>query len=218
MEAFERARRQHRRERLVRNVLIALVVFAFVWFVFLRTQTPTEFDGIPVTQFSTAGVNRHSSGTVQYETSPPVSGEHAPGSPPCGLYSQAIPNESQVHMLEHGGVGVQFLPTLAPEEIEKIQSLVGEYNDNVFSAPYPDMETPIAVTSWSRKMTMDQVNEVAIRGFIDAFAGEGPEPGQTCAGESDSPFEPGASPLPSATAAPTDGDGDGKGKGKKGDG
>jgi hypothetical protein len=136
---------------------------------------------------------------VNYETFPPVSGQHAPGSAPCGVYNQQIPDETQVHMLEHGAVGIQYQPTLEMETIRAIEAIVGDFDKDVFSAPYETMETPIVVSSWSRKMNLDSFDEEAVRAYIDEFAGEGPESGQECPSGSEAPFEPQPSPSPEAT-------------------
>ncbi len=217
-EAEARRRKQERRERFVRLVIMGFVVVSLVWFIFLRNQQPTEFDGNPITQFSTAGVNNHTGGTVNYETLPPVSGEHAPGAAPCGVYNQQIPDETQVHMLEHGAVGIQYLPTLPVEQIKEIEAIVEDSERNVYSAPYPGMESQVAVTSWSRKMELEEIDAPAVQKYVDAFAGKGPEPGQECPKEVDSPFEPQASPSPApvATISPEPEDGAGSGGGKKG--
>jgi hypothetical protein len=217
-EAEARRRKQERRERIVRLVIMGFVVVSLVWFIFLRNQQPKEIDGHPITQFSTAGVNNHTSDPVNYETLPAVSGEHAPGAAPCGVYDQQIPDETQVHMLEHGAVGIQYLPTLPVDQIKEIEAIVEDSERDVFSAPYPGMESQVAVSSWSRKMELDELDASAVEQYIDAFAGKGPESGQECPKEVDSPFEPQASPSPTpvATISPEPEDAGGSGKGKKG--
>src|SRR3712207_9572269 len=60
------------------------------------------------------------------------------------------------------------------------EEIVGEYESHVISAPYPDMEHYIAVSSWSRMMPLDELDAGAIREYIDAFRDKGPERGQPC--------------------------------------
>lgn len=216
IEAEERRRRQQRRELIVRYLILAFIGLSLFWFVFLRNQAPSEINGHPISQFSNAGVNDHTNDSVTYETQPPVAGAHAPSPLPCGVYNQTLPEERQVHMLEHGAVGIQYRPDLELEEIKEIEALVGEFDKDVFSAPYTEMETPIAVTSWSRKMELDSFDEDAVRQYIDEFAGEGPEADQDCPSDSDTPFEPAPTASPDATASPEPSpDAEGKkGKGK----
>lgn len=194
---YERRRKQARRERLIRAGILTFIGVSLFWFIFLRNQVPTEIEGRPITQLSNAGVNEHTSDPVTYESTPGVSGAHAPGVLPCGVYDQQLPDETQVHMLEHGAVGVVFDPLLDPEEIARIEELVASYDENVFSAPYQGLPESVVVTSWSRLMNLDAVDIPAIEGYIEAFAGKGPERGQSCPNEEDSPFE-----LPTAEPSP----------------
>lgn len=218
-EAEERRRKQARRERLVRFMILSFVALSLFWFIFLRNQTPSEINGHPISQFSNAGVNDHTNDPQQYETTPPVSGPHAAGTLPCGLYGSQIPDETQVHMLEHGAVGLQYQPTLDPAEISKLEAIAKGEDENVFAAPYQGMETPISVTSWSRKMELDEVDEAAIEEFIDVFAGKGPESGQTCPNEQDQPFQPQQSPSPGEAISPAPGESpEGNGDEEEGDG
>lgn len=200
---MERRRKQQRREQMVRYLIISFVIVSLIWFIFLRNQTPSEIGGNPIAQFSTGGVNDHTTDPVQYESVPGVSGAHAPGALPCGVYNAKVPDESQVHMLEHGAVGINYQPTLAPETIEQIEDVVRDSGDNVFSAPYDGLPKPIAVSSWSRIMELDEFDRAAIEEYIDVFAGKGPESGQTCSNEEDSPFEAAPSPSPSAEPSPS---------------
>lgn len=210
----ERRLKQQRREQMVRYLIVSFVVVSLIWFIFLRNQAPSEIDGNPISQFSTAGANNHTSDPVQHATTPGVSGGHAPGSLPCGVYSTQIPDETQVHMLEHGAVGVQYQPTLEPSTIESIEDLVRDAGDDVFSAPYEGLEKAIAVTSWSRMMTLDEFDRSAVEQYIDAFAGGGPESAQTCSAEEDSPFQPAPTVSPQPSPSPSEGADGGK-DGKK---
>lgn len=183
-------RRRRRRETLVRLVSIVAIGSLIFWFIFLRDRAPTEINGHTIETLSVSGVNQHTRETVQYETSPPVSGRHASGIQPCGIYAQQIQNEVQVHMLEHGAVGVQYRPDLELEQIRRIEEIVEDYDSHVFSAPYTEMETPIAVTSWARIMRLDALDEDAIRQYIDRFRDRGPEANQPCPMDVSQPFEP----------------------------
>jgi hypothetical protein len=194
--AIAAARRQALRERIIRWVTIAGVVAVIVWFLFLRGRGPSEIEGHEVKSFSIAGSGDHVQGTVNYETTPPVSGAHAAQSAPCGVHSAPIPNENLVHTLEHGAIGILYLPELEPDSIAEIESLVRDYESHVFSAPYPGMEPQIAVAAWSKRMDLDALDASAIREFIDAFRKKGPEE-NPCPPSQDSPFgQPTPSPSP----------------------
>lgn len=188
--ALEQARRAAARRRAIRTALLAAVLAALTLWFFTRGGAPDSFGGHEVQEVSAEGVNQHTEGQVDYEITPPVSGEHAPQPAPCGIHGEPISNEIQVHSLEHGAVGIQYQPELDPEEIERIEAIVSDYDSHVFSAPYPGLDTPLAVSSWGRLMELDEVDETAIGAYIEEFAGNGPERNQPCDNTEDSPFEP----------------------------
>lgn len=200
IEQEARRRRAERRERLVRYLMLALLGVGIFWFLFLRGRGPSEINGHQVQSLSTTGTGDHTNNPVTYDVSPPVSGAHAPSPSPCGTFAQEIPNEVQVHTLEHGAIGIQYQPTLDAESIEEIEEIVRSYESHVFSAPYSASPTPISLTSWGRLMRLDEVEEDSIREFIDAFQKRGPER-LDCPMDADDSFDPDAqaSPAPEVT-------------------
>ena len=224
--ALEAQHKAEQRSRYLRYAVIAALVAVAVWFVFLRGGVPTDIRGNRVQQFSTAGLQVHTSSVdevVEYETTPPVSGRHAGTPAPCGTYATQVDNEAQVHSLEHGAIGIQFSPDLNPEEIRTIESMVADYENGVFSGPYEGMDSPIVVSSWGRMMELDAADVPAIREYTDAFRNKGPESGaEPCEVTEDDAFDPDAaaspapSPLPSPS--PSGNDNDGEKKKKKNDG
>lgn len=190
-EALAAQRKQRRRERIVRALTITALAGVVIWAIFLRDRAPSEMNGHEITTYSMRGVNEHTRETIQYETLPPVSGSHAPNAGPCGVHGSPIQNEVQVHMLEHGAVGVQYRPDdLEVEDIRRLESIVSDYDSFTFSAPYPEMDTPIAVSSWGRLMPLDEVDEEAVRGYADEFRDRGPEADRPCPNDVEQPYEP----------------------------
>ena len=224
--ALEAQRKAEQRSRYVRYAVIAALVAVAVWLAFLRGGVPTEIDGNQVQQFSTAGVEVHTSSVeevVEYETAPPVSGRHAINTAPCGTHATQIQNETQVHSLEHGAVGIQFRPDLDPEGIRTIESVVADYENGVFSGPYEGMDSPIVVSSWGRMMELDTADVSTIREYADAFRNKGPESGaEPCEATENDAFDPdaAASPAPSSLPSPSPrgDDNDGEKKKEKNDG
>ncbi|MEA2433804.1 MAG: hypothetical protein QOG54_1261 [Actinomycetota bacterium] len=216
--ALREAEKRETRERLVRRVALFALAAVAIWFVFLRGGTPDVIAGHAIENFSTAGSGDHTASnevTVDYPMSPPVSGQHAPNPAPCGVQDTQIQNELMVHTLEHGAIGLLYKPDLEIDSIRSLENIVSGYDDHVFSAPYADMSTPIAIVAWAHTMRLDSVDEAAIQEFIDTFktSGDAPEPEQVCDNTQNSPFQAAESdpsnvtvpdtPLPDATA--TDG-------------
>ena len=204
-EAEAARRKKQTRERIIRYLVYAGLFALAIWFVFLRNAAPTEIQGNTIETFSQAGVNQHTSETQQYPTTPAVSGPHAPQPSACGVINQPIPPGNSVHALEHGAVGINYGPDLELDVIKEIEALVGDYEENVFSAPLEGMEAPIVVSSWSRLMPLDSYDEGVVKEYIEAFAGKGPEAGQNCPGTAEAPFTP-PTPAPSDGTSPAPGD------------
>lgn len=188
-EAEIRRQRAAKRERLVRYLMLGLLGAGVFWFVFLRNNAPSEINGHTIETFSARGVGDHLSGDIQYQTSPPVSGEHAPGAAACGVYGAPVPEENQVHNLEHGAVTIQYQPDLGIDKIRQLEAFAEEFESHILVAPFPNMETPIALTSWSRMMRLDDVDAEAIRQYIEEFRQKGPEPNQPCENTQDTPYQ-----------------------------
>jgi Protein of unknown function (DUF3105) len=206
-EEIERRRKKQRRERLIRWALMSVIVVGLLWFVFLRNQRPTEIDGhrLELLSESIKG-QQHVTGTVQYDSTPPVSGSHAaPLTFTCGTYAEQIPNEQFVHLLEHGAVGVLYDPEkVKVADVRRAESIVRDYDSHVLSMPYAGMETPFAVTSWGEMMRLDSLDEKAVRDYIETFRDKAPEkPAGGCPMDSDAEFQPQVNPSPSPQESPS---------------
>ena len=225
--------RKERRDKAVRRAAFVVFLVAIVYLVFLRETSPDNIAGNPISSFSTnnGGQNNHTAPYNYTEdttgTNPPVSGSHDPIPSECGTHSVKIPDENLVHSLEHGTVAILYDPKeVKLPDIKTIESIVFDYEDDVLSAPYPGLPDPIVVASWSRKMTLDELDDEAITEYIDTFRDTEPAPEanqQDCPLDSDDEFEPpepspspSPSPAPSPEASPGDKGGDDKGSGGNG--
>ncbi len=207
-EAIKR-RRQQRVARIVRTTTIVAAGAGIIWFLFLRTGIPDAIAGHeiehydPFTTESTQGT-LHTGDPVTYESNPPVSGAHRPIPADCGIYAEPIPDENMVHTLEHGAVGVLYPPDADPEEVRRVEAIVGRYDTHTFSAPYEGLEDSYTVVAWAHLMRLNELDEAAIEEFIEVFrrAGDAPER-QECDNVVNTPF---GEATPSPTASPTPGE------------
>ena len=112
----------------------------------------------------------------RYNSVPPTSGDHFASQTNWGIHKEPVPEGYQIHNLEHGGVLVQYKPDLAPEIIEKLKAIGESYNwKKIILAPYPPLDTNIALTAWTYIDTFDVLDEARVRAFIDARRNHAPE-------------------------------------------
>src|SRR3972149_7870686 len=98
-----------------------------------------------------------------YNSIPPTSGTHVGGKAQWGISDSPIPDELQLHNLEDGGVVVQYncTPGVDPQSqatpsaevqdeckklVKNLAGIVKKYSDKVLMAPYPRLDTKIALT------------------------------------------------------------------------
>lgn len=130
----------------------------------------------------------HVTGTVDYEQVPPVGGDHAAVWMNCGVYEQPVPNENAVHALEHGAVWFAYDPDqVDDEQVEAIRDLAPDTYSVV--APYPGLDTPLAVSAWGAQLAVDDVEDPAVQDFVTKYwkSTNAPEPGAACTGGIDGP-------------------------------
>jgi len=161
-------RRVSRQRRTVIAVSVAVLAAAVVGYFAYRAQA-----NLPGAQFPDQG-NLHVASPdtphEQYNSDPPTSGPHLPYIAPWGVHTRPIVRELQVHNLEDGGVVVQYNCD-CPDLVAKLKAIVDRYDRQVILAPYPTMQSRIALTAWTRLETMDNVDEARIERFIRAYRG-----------------------------------------------
>lgn len=110
-----------------------------------------------------------------YTSDPPTSGPHWSSVARWGVHQEPVPNETQIHNLEHGGVIMQYSCADCPEIVVELEGLANSCDVKLITAPRPDMEHLIAVTAWNRILTLDAMDREQIVEFINAYADKGPE-------------------------------------------
>ena len=122
-----------------------------------------------------------------YNSLPPTSGPHLGSHAQWGVSEEPIPDELQIHSLEDGGVMVQYnctpgnsgnIATPSAQEadnckqlIDQLSVIVRKYPEKVAMAPYPKLDTKIALTTWTRIDKFNEYNQERIAKFIKAFKG-----------------------------------------------
>jgi Protein of unknown function (DUF3105) len=166
----QQAERQRRRRRtwVLRGVgIVAVLAVGF----FAYRGLTQEYPGRAVPTLDNQHVASVNTPHIPYNTRPPTSGPHLPYLAPWGIHAKPIPDELQVHNLEDGGVLVQYDCRDCEALIAKLKAIVSRYPDQVILAPYPNLETRIALTAWGRINTFDDFDEPRIVRFIEAYRG-----------------------------------------------
>lgn len=130
----------------------------------------------------------HVEGSVDYDQSPAVGGDHAGAWLNCATYSEPVPNENTVHSLEHGAVWVTYNPdSVNGDDIETLRASLPE--TYVTLSPFPDLQAPVVASAWGAQVELDGVDDPRLQQFLDAYwqSPNAPEPGAACSGGVDAP-------------------------------
>ena len=117
--------------------------------------------------------------TVDYNTTPPTSGDHWDFWARCGFYEDGMPDERIVHNMEHGNIIVSYnLPNQA--DVDRLRDFMEGFDlatNWAVTRSYDEIaEGTVALTAWGVLDTMQGVDEDRIERFFDAYAGRlGPE-------------------------------------------
>ncbi len=147
-----------------------------------RPEPPPPPELAAVETFPDMGVQHLAAGspTPEYNSDPPTSGPHAQAPAPCGIYRQPVPDVSQVHSMEHGAVVVQYDPDLPPDQVELLERIDWSPAAKVIVAPRPGNPAPVALTAWTRRLLLDQVDVEVITAFQREFGNQSPEAAAPC--------------------------------------
>jgi len=185
LSAAERARAKRRRtiRAITITVAVVVVIGGIAGFLVLRNLSEqAAFRNLHVQSLPDLGQKHLDPGGkyTKYNSTPPTSGPHDQTPAPCGVTTEAIPNEVQVHDLEHGVIMVQYKPGLDPAQVSQLEALGRSYSSHVIVAPYPRLPTAVAATAWTKLMTLDRADTDKLRRFIDLYRQKGPELGVAC--------------------------------------
>ncbi|MEE8390435.1 MAG: DUF3105 domain-containing protein [Anaerolineae bacterium] len=158
-------RRRQERMMIVGGILAATLIV--VWLVYAATR-PKPGRAVP----DMGNLHIQPPQTAEHNSTPPTSGPHYTQMARWGIHAEPIPNELQVHNLEDGGVMVQYnCPEGCEDLVAQLADIVSRYDEHAILAPYPEMESRIALTAWGRIDTFDRFDEERIVKFIEAYQG-----------------------------------------------
>lgn len=111
--------------------------------------------------------------SAQYNSVPPTSGPHWGTLANWGSYDFVVPDQVLLHNLEDGGVVLWYALGSPEENQERIGQLeeVARGFEKVIIAPRENLESPFAATAWERRQLFNNVDQVEMRAFIEAFEG-----------------------------------------------
>ncbi|MDP6102911.1 MAG: DUF3105 domain-containing protein [Dehalococcoidia bacterium] len=114
-----------------------------------------------------------------YNTTPPTSGWHYDiplEDIAWGALDEPVEDEEQVSYLERGGIMVQYnCPDECPDLQQQLEMVVNRYPEGVVLAPYPGMNSTIALTAWGWIDTFRDFDDPRIDDFIQTHIGQGPD-------------------------------------------
>ena len=120
---------------------------------------------------------------VDYQTSPPASGNHWRTPERCGFFEDGLPDERVVHNMEHGNIVVNYNLPLASDVSALRNALDSIGLNNVWGVAraYDGIPTgQIALSTWGIIDTFVGIDRDRIARFFDAYSGGGPEGGIPC--------------------------------------
>ena len=172
----------------------------------LQRNPDAAIEGVKVVP--TAELSRnHVAGPVDYETLPPVGGDHNAAPQQCDVYDAAIAPEHAVHSLEHGAVWITYQSSLAADQVEELEGRVSG-DPYLMMSPLDEQDSPIVLSAWGRSLAVDSASDPRVGDFLEAYTNgpQTPERGAACVGVTTTgplqaaPVAP--APAPSAPAAP----------------
>jgi hypothetical protein len=165
-----------------------LILGAVVTFVVMQAQgLPGR--GVPLMVNAQSHIEKGASHPT-YNSTPPTSGPHwnigGEAPVPWGIYKEQIPDEAQIHNLEHGGIMIQYNCRDCPDLQQQIEDFYTRWwpehripmfpgSSKIVVAPYYTMSSRIALTAWGRMETMDTWDEQKAAAFIEAWRNKAPE-------------------------------------------
>jgi hypothetical protein len=82
--------------------------------------------------------------------------------------------------MEHGAVVVQYDPNLPQDQVELLEDINWSPAAEVIVAPRQDNPAPVALTSWTKRLLLDDVDTDVVTAFQREFGNRSPEAAAQC--------------------------------------
>ena len=145
----------------------------------------------------------HVQGAVKYPQTPPNSGDHNSAPQQCAVYTAPIAPEHALHSLEHGAIWVTYNDSVPEDQVAELAAKV-QADPYGLMSPVPEQKSPINLSAWGRRLSVDTAGDPRIDDFIEGYASgpQAPERGAVCAGNSTTgPVAPAGAPAPQVSTA-----------------
>ena len=181
-ERREAALKKKKRRRILIFSVVGVLGLAISAVIVVAVTSPGPEELANVETFPDMGGGHLAQGEAppDYNSSPATSGRHATSPVPCGIVATQVPDQFQVHNLEHGTVIIQYTPDLLETELTSLQDYARSKPGHILVAPNPDLSDPVVVTSWRRMLRLDSVDLNTIDLYYGEFVRTGPEVGVAC--------------------------------------
>jgi hypothetical protein len=105
-----------------------------------------------------------------WNSTPPTSGDHLATPLSGGVYDSEQDERAIVHNLEHGYVVIQY-KGIPEDQVNQLREFARKRSgDKLVLAPYSGLEQDgVALTAWRNLETMQRVNLVVVKAFVDDY-------------------------------------------------
>lgn len=147
-----------------------------------QPEAPPPPELVDVETFPDMGIEHLAPGVPApvYNSDPPTSGPHAQSPAPCGIYRRPVDDTAQLHSMKHGVVVIQYDPDLAQDQIESLEGINWSPAAEMIVAPRLNNPAPVALTAWTKRLLLDEVDTDVVVAFRQEFGNRSSEPAAQC--------------------------------------
>lgn len=111
-----------------------------------------------------------------YNSNPPTSGPHfGDGTAGPGIKTEPVSDELVLHSMEHGAAVLWYKADLLESDISRIRDVFQSASGKKIMLPRPDLDVPVALTSWGYLLKLETIDEAKIKEFIETNNDRAPE-------------------------------------------